>query len=273
MDWRDEGILLTARRHGESAAIVEVFTALHGRHAGVVRGGGSRRMAPVLQPGTCLSVEWSARLEEHIGTFRIDPIARRAPRTTGRATATTIATLMADGAALATLAAMVALVAATLPERDAHPDLYARSLALLDALGSAPDWPARYAAWELALLAELGFGLDLAACALTGSTQDLVWVSPRTGRAVSRRAGAPWADRLLALPAFLRGVGPPVPEPSEVAAALVLTGHFLDARVGPGLPRGKPGLSFSQPLAEPRALTCRCRSPRRRRRCGRPRGW
>ena len=230
MDWRDEGILLTARRHGESAAIVEIFTAAHGRHAGVVRGGGSRRMAPILQPGTRLAVEWSARLEEHIGTFRVDPVG-------GRASATLTA-IMADGPALATLAAATALVAATLPERDSHPDLYARSLDLLDALAVEPDWPARYAAWELALLAELGFGLDLAACAVTGSTQDLVWVSPRTGRAVSRSAGAPWADRLLALPAFLRGVGDGAPGPAEVAAALALTGHFLDARVAPGLPRG-----------------------------------
>jgi DNA repair protein RecO (recombination protein O) len=247
MDWRDEGFLLTARRHGESAAIVEVFTARHGRHAGVVRGGGSRRMAPVLQPGTRLAVEWSARLEEHIGSFRIDPIA-----------ANTAAAIMADGPALAALAAMTALVAATLPERDAHPDLYARSLALLDALATAPDWPRRYAAWELALLAELGFGLDLAACALTGSTQDLAWVSPRTGRAVSRTAGAPWADRLLALPAFLRGVGDAAPEPAEIAAALALTGHFLDARVAPGLPRG------TLPPARARAVAAILRPYRRR---------
>lgn len=245
MDWRDEGILLSARRHGESAAIVEVFTALHGRHAGVVRGGGSRRLAPVLQPGTRLAVEWSARLEEHIGTFRIDPIAA------------TAAVIMADGAALAALAATTALVAATLPERDAHPDLYARTVDLLAALGTTPDWPARYAAWELALLAELGFGLDLAACALTGSTRDLVWVSPRTGRAVSRAAGAPWADRLLALPAFLRGVGHPVPEHAEVAAALVLTGHFLEARVGPGLPRS------TLPPARARAVAAILRRYRR----------
>jgi DNA repair protein RecO (recombination protein O) len=225
MDWRDEGILLTARRHGESAAIVEVFTAAHGRHAGVVRGGGSRRMAPVLQPGNRLAVEWSARLEEHIGTFRVDPMPSRT------------AAIMADPPALAALTAMTALVTATLPERDAHPDLYARSLALLDALAATPDWPARYAAWELALLAELGFGLDLAACALTGGTQDLAWVSPRTGRAVSRAAGAPWADRLLALPVFLRVEGAPAGR-AEIADALALTGHFLDARVAPGLPRG-----------------------------------
>ncbi len=150
MDWRDEGILISVRRHGESAAIIEVFTAGHGRHAGVVRGGASRRMTPVLQPGAHLALEWSARLEDHIGHFRVDPIRAY----------TTV--LMADRAALATLASMAALITTTLPERAAHPALYARSLDLLGALGSAPDWPARYAAWELALLAELGFGLDLA---------------------------------------------------------------------------------------------------------------
>ena len=245
MDWRDEGILLTARRHGESAAIVEIFTALHGRHAGVVRGGGSRRMAPLLQPGNRLAVEWSARLEEHLGNFRIDPIASHG------------AAVMADGPALATLASMLALVAATLPERDAHPELYARSLDLLDALGTASDWPALYATWELALLAELGFGLDLAACAVTGGTQELVWVSPRTGRAVSRSAGAPWADRLLALPAFLRGVGDPVAALPEIEAALVLTGHFLDARVAPGLARG------TLPPARARAVAAILRPYRR----------
>jgi DNA repair protein RecO (recombination protein O) len=225
MDWRDEGILIAARRHGESSAIVEVFTAAHGRHAGVVRGGAGRRLAPVLQPGARLSLEWSARLEEHIGTFRVDPIGART------------AAIMADRAALAALGAMTALIAVTLPERDAHPELYARSRDLVDALGAAPDWPARYAAWELALLAELGFGLDLAACAVTGSAEDLVWVSPRSGRAVSRAAGAAWADRLLPLPAFLsRGWDLP-PTAREVAAALALTGFFLEARVAPGLPR------------------------------------
>ena len=244
MDWRDEGILLTARRHGESAAIVEIFTAAHGRHAGVVRGGASRRMAPILQPGTRLAVDWSARLEEHIGSFRVDPVAGLAPA------------VMADGAALAALTAMTALVAATLPERDAHPDLYARSRDLVAALATVPDWPARYAAWELALLAELGFGLDLAACALTGATQDLAWVSPRTGRAVSRGAGAPWADRLLALPAFLRLDHAPA-GPGDLAAALALTGHFLDARVAPGLPRG------TLPPARARAVAAILRPYRR----------
>src|SRR5690606_27986691 len=172
MDWRDEGILIAVRRHGESAAIIEVLTRDHGRHAGVVRGGGSRRMAPVLQPGAELAVEWSARLEEHMGHFRVDPVRAHS------------AWLLADRAALATLGAMTALISATLPERAAHPALYARSLETLGALGRAPDWPARYALWELALLAELGFGLDLARCAVTGTGEDLAWVSPKSGRAV-----------------------------------------------------------------------------------------
>lgn len=226
MDWRDEGFLLAARRHGESAAIIEVFTAGHGRHAGVVRGGGSRRMAPLLQPGARLAVEWSARLEEHMGAFRIDPITSRT------------ALLMADGAALAALAAMAGLIAAALPERDAHPRLYADSLALLEALATAPDWPAHYARWELGLLADLGFGLDLSACALTGITTGLAWVSPNSGRAVSREAGAPWAPRLLRLPAFLREDWTTPPPEGDVLDALALTGFFLDARLAPGLPRG-----------------------------------
>lgn len=225
MDWRDEGILISARRHGESAAIVELLTRDHGRHAGVVRGGASRRMSPVLQPGTRLAVEWSARLEEHMGSFRVDPIAQVS------------APLLADGAALAALASMAALAGATLPERDAHPDLYARSLDLVEALGRAPDWPARYARWELALLAELGFGLDLARCALTGAADDLAFVSPQSGRAASREAGAPWADRLLPLPGFLREGWTTPPDRAEVVAALELTGFFLEARVAPGLPR------------------------------------
>lgn len=226
MDWRDEGILLTVRRHGESAAIIDVLTAEHGRHAGVVRGGGSRKMAPVLQPGAVLSLDWSARLEDHIGNYRVDPM----PSHTAR--------IMADRAALAALGAMTALVTASLPEREAHGRLYAASRALLAALGTGDDWRAGYALWELALLADLGFGLDLTACAATGATEELVWVSPKSGRAVSREAGRPWADRLLPLPGFLRRDGPP-PEPGDIGVALRLTGHFLETRLGPHLPRGK----------------------------------
>jgi DNA repair protein RecO (recombination protein O) len=229
MDWRDEGILIAARRHGESSAIIEVFTAGHGRHAGVVRGGAGRRMAPVLQPGARLSVEWRARLDEHLGAFRVDLIAART------------AAIMEDRAALAALGSATALIAAALPERDAHPTLYRKSLELVEALARTADWPARYAAWELALLAELGFGLDLGRCAVTGATDGLAWVSPKSGRAVGRAAAAGWEDRLLALPAFLREGWEAPPGAEEVAAALRLTGFFLQARVAPGLARGLPG--------------------------------
>jgi DNA repair protein RecO (recombination protein O) len=228
MDWRDEGILIAARRHGESSAIIEVFTAGHGRHAGVVRGGAGRRMTPVLQPGARLSVEWRARLDEHLGTFRVDLIGART------------AAIMDDRAALAALASVTALIAATLPERDAHPTLYRQSLELVEVLARTSDWPARYAAWELALLAEVGFGLDLSRCAVTGATDGLVWVSPKSGRAVSRAAAAGWEDRLLMLPAFLRGGWEAPPAAAEVAAALKLTGFFLETRVAPTLPRGLP---------------------------------
>ncbi len=225
MDWRDEGILISTRRHGETSAIIEVFTAAHGRHAGVVRGGAGRRMAPILQPGAEVSVEWSARLEEHIGAFRVDPIRAHG------------AALMEDRAALATLGAITALIAAALPERAPHPALFALSRDLVAALGRAADWPARYALWELSLLAELGFGLDLSRCAATGATDDLVHVSPKSGAAVSRGGGAAWADRLLPLPAFLRVATPEAADPADVAAALRLTGFFLEARLAPTLPR------------------------------------
>jgi DNA repair protein RecO (recombination protein O) len=225
MDWSDEGIVTAVRRHGESAAILEVFTAAHGRHAGVVRGGGGRRMAPLLQPGNLLGLVWAARLEEHIGSFRVDPVASVA------------GAIMADRAALAALASLAALIGAALPERAPHPELYRATRDLVLSLGQAPDWPKRYALWELALLDELGFGLDLGRCALTGSVQDLAFVSPRSGRAVSRDAGAPWAERLLPLPAFLRGEGAPAGG-EEIGAALALTGHFLEARLAPHLPRG-----------------------------------
>ena len=217
--WRDEAILLATRRHGEGDAIVELLTAARGRHGGVVKGGAGRRLGPVLQPGAQLDVEWRARLESHIGTARVEPLRSRA------------GALMGDGPALAALTAAAALLVAFLPERAPHPELYADTVDLFDSLGAAPDWPARYALWELGLLAELGFALDLSACAATGATEDLVWVSPRSGRAVSRAAGAPYADRLLPLPAFLREGG--AAGPAEVIAALRLTGHFLERAAAP----------------------------------------
>ncbi len=212
MEWRDEGALLSVRRHGESAAIIEVLTAGHGRHAGVVRGGASRRMAPLLQPGAQLDVTWRARLDEHIGTFAVEPLRARA------------AGVLHDRRALAGLSAVCALLAFALPERAPQPVLYARSIALLDALG-APDWPLAYLRWEMLLLEQTGFGLDLGTCAVTGSAQDLAFVSPRTGRAVSRVAAGAWAERLLPLPACLAGGAG---DAAGIADGLRLTGHFLE---------------------------------------------
>lgn len=213
ISWRDEAALIGARRHGEADAIVELFTPSRGRHAAVVKGGAGRRLRPALQIGAQLDVEWRARLDEHLGTARVEPVRSRA------------GALLGDAAALAALSSAAGLLVAFLPEREPHAGLYADTVALLDGLG-APGWPALYAAWELALLRELGFGLDLSACAATGATEGLVWVSPRSGRAVSQEAGAPYAARLLPLPGFLRGEGA-APEPEAVAAALRLTGFFL----------------------------------------------
>jgi DNA repair protein RecO (recombination protein O) len=213
MDWRDRGSLLSVRRHGETSAIVEVFTADHGRHAGVIRGGGSRRLAPVLQPGALLDVTWRARLDEHIGTYTVEPIRSRA------------AAVMADRLTLAALNAVCALLAFTLPEREPHPVLHRRSEALLDMIGTNPAWPLAYLRWELALLEEMGFGLDLSACAVTGEADELAYVSPKTGRAVSAEGAGEWADRLLPLPPALLGLGEgPF---AEIAQGLSTTGFFL----------------------------------------------
>lgn len=221
MEWRDQGILLSVRRHGESSAIIEVLTPDHGRHSGLVRGGAGKAQAPVLQPGAQLSLEWNARLADHLGHFRVEPIRARA------------AAIMADRNALGALNAVSALLVRLLPEREPNPEIYAATLALVDALGAAdPRWPVRYALWELTLLDALGFGLDLGSCASTGTREDLVYVSPRSGRAVSRAAGAPYAERLLPLPQFLLG-GRPAAGIGEVRQALRLTGHFLENRVCP----------------------------------------
>ena len=221
MEWRDQGALLTVRPHGETAAIIEVFTASHGRHAGVVRGGTGRRMAPVLQPGAQLDLTWKARLDAHIGSFTVEPLQSRA------------AAVLADRQALAGLNAICALLAHALPEREPHPGLYASSMALLDLLALGGDWPLCYLRWELLLLEQLGFGLDLTRCAVTGATEGLAYVSPRSGRAVSRAGAGPWADRLLALPECLLGQGPATPR--HLAQGLVLTGHFLANHLAPAL--------------------------------------
>lgn len=229
MEWRDEGALLSMRPHGESAAIIEVFTKAHGRHAGVVRGGASRRMAAALQPGTQLDVTWRARLDDHIGSFTVEPIRSRAG-------------VLADRLALAGLTSVCALLRAALPEREPHPALWAVTILLLDAL-DRPEWTSAYLRWELRLLEELGFGLDLGRCAVTGTRENLLYVSPRSGRAVSAAGAGAWADRLLPLPQGLAGEG--ALAPADLRAGLALTTHFLTRELAHALQ--------DRPLPEARA--------------------
>ncbi len=214
------GILLAVRRHGEHAAIIDVLTEAHGRHAGVVRGGASRKVAPILQPGAQLDVAWRARLEDHLGSFTVEPVRSRAG-------------LLSDRVALAALNAATALLLFALPEREAHPGLYRRTVALFDMLGEGEFWPLAYVRWEMALLDDTGFGLDLSACAVTGATEELAYVSPKSGRAVSRAGAGDWADRLLPLSPALLGSGDGSGE--EIVAALRVTGHFLTAGLAQSL--------------------------------------
>ena len=217
VDWRDQGALLSVRRHGETSAIIEVFTESHGRHAGVVRGGASRKIAPVLQPGAQLDVAWRARRDEHLGTFSVEPVKSRA------------AAVLGDRMALAGLNAVTGLLSYCLPEREPHPSLYSRTITLLDLLGTSSAWPLAYLRWELALLDEMGFGLDLSRCAVTGAVDDLAYVSPRTGRAVSAEAAGEWSDRLLPLPPALLGHGEG--GLAGIGEGLATTGHFLKNRL------------------------------------------
>jgi DNA repair protein RecO (recombination protein O) len=239
MEWRDEGVLLSMRPHGETSAIIEVLTAAHGRHAGVVRGGASRKMAATLQPGTQLALAWRARLDDHIGSFTVEPLRSRAH-------------VLGDRLALAGLLSICALLRAALPEREPHPALWAETVPLFDALGGA-GWTATYLRWELRLLEELGFGLDLTVCAVTGGTEGLAYVSPKSGRAVSAKGAGDWADRLLPLPAGLAGTGAMSAE--AVAQGLRLTGFFLDRGLAPVL-QGRP-----LPEARARLVDLVARSP------------
>lgn len=216
MEWSDEGIVLAVRRHGESAAIASLLTRAHGRHAGLVHGGASRRMRGILQPGNSVSATWRARLEEHLGVYAVEPLLSHAA-------------LYERPGPLAALTAATALVETALPERAPHPDLFESLIALCEALAS-PGWAAAYVRWELSLLAALGFGLDLAACAATGVNDGLAYVSPKSGRAVSVSAGEPWRDRLLKLPEFLTPGGG-IADAGQIAEGLRLAGWFLERHV------------------------------------------
>ena len=191
MEWTDEGIVLGVRRHGESSAIVELLTREHGRHLGLVRGGAGSRMRPLLQPGNGVRAVWRARLDEHLGTYAIEGMRLRA------------ATLLGSPHAVYGVTHLAAL-ARLLPERDPHEDIFEMLEHTLDDFDDAGGAAVHLVRFELAMLRELGFGLDLENCAATGETTDLVYVSPKSGGAVSRAAGEPWRDRLLRLPPFLR---------------------------------------------------------------------
>ncbi|UIJ70560.1 DNA repair protein RecO [Aurantimonas sp. HBX-1] len=217
MEWREEAIVLGVKRHGETSVIAEVMTRERGRHLGLVRGGRSRKQQPVLQPGNSVEVHWRARLDEHMGTFVLEPVELRAAR------------LMEDGVGLNGIQ-LVAAHLRLLAERDPHPRLYDGLMVIVDHLDTPDKAAELMLRFEIALLEELGFGLDLERCAATGRRDDLAYVSPKTGRAVSREAGAPWHDKLLPLPAFLSSQDTGA-DAASLAEAYRMTGYFLARHV------------------------------------------
>jgi DNA repair protein RecO (recombination protein O) len=227
MEWSDEGFVLSARRHGEGDIVLSLLTRDHGRHAGLVKGGGGRRAAGLYEPGNRLRAIWRARLSDHLGNFTCESLAQNA------------AGLLDEPLRLAALTAAAAVAEAALVEREPHPRAYDGFASLMEALLSDDDtiaWAARYVHWELALLAEIGFGLDLASCAVNGDTAGLTFVSPNSGRAVSSRAGEPYRDRLLPLPAFLGGGVADLP---AICQGLALTGSFLERHAFRSVPAAR----------------------------------
>lgn len=214
MEWRDRGIVLAARRHGESGHLLDVLTEQHGRHGGWLRG--TRGFGGALEPGSDLDLVWRARLPEHLGHWTIHDSRVRA------------AACLDDPRRLAALRAATALCLAMLPEREPHAAIHAALSVLLDAVVAELEWPPLYVRFELGVLQDLGFGLDLTQCALTGAKEDLGYVSPKSGRAVTREAGAAWRDRLLELPAFLTGGDIHAATGKDLRNGLALTGHFLE---------------------------------------------
>lgn len=218
MEWTDEGIVLGVRRHGEGNVIIELLTRAHGRHLGLVRGGTGSRLRPVLQPGNSLAVTWRARLDEHLGHYHVEGLKLRAG---------SFLTLAHAVYAVTHLSALLRLLA----ERDPHETLFDNLNAILDHLLDPADAAALIVHFELQLLSELGFGLDLNSCAATGVKTDLVYVSPKTGRAVSRQAGEEFRAKLLPLPAFLHDNADVSPSYAGLAEGFALTGFFLARHV------------------------------------------
>lgn len=217
MEWTDNGYVLGVRRHGESSVILEAMTHNHGRHLGLVRGGRSRTLQPVLQPGNAVQLVWRARIDGHLGHYAVEGLDLHA------------AQFLSSRLALFAMTHVAALVR-LLPERDPHPALHEALGQVIAVLADASLAPALVARFELEILSELGFGLDLSRCAATGRRDGLIYVSPKTGRAVSREAGAPWHDKLLPLPGFMRGEEG-VPTRADIVDALKLTHYFLERDV------------------------------------------
>ena len=227
MEWEDDAYVLSARAHGESGAIAELLTAEHGRFAAHVAGGASKKFRAVLQPGSRVIARYRSRVSEQLGSASLEAVGEGP------------AALFDDAMALAGLSAAAAVAAGALPEREAHPGAFFGLEALILSLAHPEVWPAVYVRFEAGLLQDLGFGLDLSRCAATGAVDDLVYVSPRTGRAVSRAAGEPYRDKLLKLPPFLLGAQAGL-SAGDVDLGLILTGHFLEQFVFAPLNRPLP---------------------------------
>ncbi|MDP2008600.1 MAG: DNA repair protein RecO [Phenylobacterium sp.] len=227
MEFEDDAFVLSARPHGEAGAIVEFLTATHGRYAAHVAGGTSRRIKPFLQPGARAVIAYRARVSDQLGSASLEPVGEGP------------SALFDDALALAGLSAAAAVAAAALPEREPHPGAFYAFEALTDSLIHPDIWPAIFVRFEAGLLQDLGFGLDLSKCAATGSVDDLIYVSPRTGRAVSAQAGEPYKDKLLRLPPFMLSAQWGL-EAGDIGSGLDLTGHFLEAFVFNPLNRPLP---------------------------------
>jgi len=231
MEWSGEGYVLSTRKHGETSAIIEVFTRDRGRYLGLVRGGVSRRLRPILQPGNRIKLEWRARLEEHLGYFQIEAVSSHA------------AELMNDRLSLAGLNAACAMTREALPEREPHSDVYDALDILIQNLHDIDLWPALYVQWEAGLLSSMGYGLDLSRCAATGHIENLTHVSPRSGRAVCAEAAEPYLDRLYALPSFMQPGNrrnDRALQPDDIHKGLALTGYFLETRLQWGVNKTLP---------------------------------
>jgi len=214
-EFHEEAFVLSARSHGDTGVVVDLLTETNGRHAAYVAGGASRKMKPFLQAGARVIADYRARTSDHLGSARLEAVGEGP------------SALFDDPLALTGLAAAAAVAQGALPEREPHPGAFLAFEALMGAFIIPEVWPAIFVRFEAGLLEDLGFGLDLSRCAATGTMDDLIYVSPRTGRAVSREAGAPYADKMLALPPFMLGAQAGLGE-GDVGAGLELTGHFLE---------------------------------------------